>query len=82
MAVLTGAGLLALAAPADAEAAPSNCAGRKVRTLTFSTGAVHLYKGSGYVCAITLPDHPGTRRPMIAQPATAWSPKAAISMVT
>jgi hypothetical protein len=41
MAVLTGAGLLALAAPADAAAAVSNCAGRKVRTLPFSTGAVH-----------------------------------------
>ncbi|WP_367326267.1 hypothetical protein [Streptomyces sp. HUAS ZL42] len=65
MAVLTASGLLALAAPGSAQAAPSNCAGRKVRTLPFSTGTVQVYKRNGYVCAITLPDNPGTRRHMM-----------------
>ncbi|MET7452453.1 hypothetical protein ABZT03_11245 [Streptomyces sp. NPDC005574] len=63
VAVLTASGLLALVAPADAQAATS-CSGRKVRTLPFATGAVHVYKRGGYVCAVTLPDAPGTRRDM------------------
>ncbi|MFJ4472387.1 hypothetical protein ACIP2X_33540 [Streptomyces sp. NPDC089424] len=67
VALLTAAGLLALAAPADARAAAgsaSACAGRKVRTLPFATGAVHVYKRGGYVCAVTLPEDPGPRRSM------------------
>ncbi|GGT13593.1 hypothetical protein [Streptomyces chromofuscus] len=65
VAVLTASGLLALTAPAEAHAAASNCAGRKVRTLPFSTGAVHVYKRGGYVCAVTLPKNPGPKRPMM-----------------
>lgn len=63
MAVLTASGLLAVAAPADAHAA-AYCAGRKVRTLPFATGAVLVYKSKGYVCAVAVPKHPGTRRKM------------------
>ncbi|MHC3470414.1 hypothetical protein ACYF6T_17055 [Streptomyces sp. 7R007] len=64
MAVLTASGLLALAAPGDAQAA-SYCAGRKVRDLPFSTGTVHVYKHDGYVCAVTFPKHASsTRRTM------------------
>ena len=61
-AVLTAAGLLTLAGPAAADAnaaAGSNaaalCSGRKMRTLTFSTGFVEVYKKRGYVCAVTRP---------------------------
>lgn len=64
-AALTASGLLALAAPANAQAAPPACAGRRVKTLPFSTGTVHVYKRDGYVCAITLPGNPGTRRQMM-----------------
>jgi hypothetical protein len=63
MAVLTASGLLAIAAPGDAQAATS-CSGRKVRTLPFATGAVHVFKRRGYVCAVTLPKRPGTKRYM------------------
>ncbi|WP_171113939.1 MULTISPECIES: hypothetical protein [Streptomyces] len=64
VAVLTASGLLALAAPADAHAAASNCAGRKVRTLSFATGVVQVYKRGGYVCAVTLAKNPGPKRSM------------------
>ncbi|MFI2504513.1 hypothetical protein [Streptomyces sp. NPDC018972] len=63
LAVLTVAGLLVVAAPADAHAA-AYCAGRKVRTLPFSTGSVAVYKRGGYVCAVTLAKNPGTKRKM------------------
>ncbi|MGW0332086.1 hypothetical protein ACWD0J_09485 [Streptomyces sp. NPDC003011] len=65
MAVLTASGLLALATPGEAQAAASSCAGRKVKTLTFSTGSVRVYKRSGWVCAVTLAKRPGTRRYMM-----------------
>ncbi|MFG3548084.1 hypothetical protein [Streptomyces sp. NPDC047725] len=64
IAVLTAAGLLAVAAPHDAQAAAAGCAGRKVRTLTFSTGSVHVHKRGGYVCAVTVPKKAGTPRKM------------------
>jgi hypothetical protein len=64
LAVLTTAGLLAVTAPGDAQAA-TYCSGRKVRTLSFSTGSVVLYKRNGYVCAVTLPEKPGTKRNMM-----------------
>ncbi|MBV7698649.1 hypothetical protein [Streptomyces sp. TRM70350] len=64
VAALTASGLLALAAPADAQAAAAGCAGRKVRTLPFSTGVVQVYKRGGYVCAVTLAKNPGPKRTM------------------
>ena len=63
MAVLTASGLFALAAPGTAQAA-SVCPGRQVATLPFSTGTVHVFKRSGYVCAYTVPRTPGARRAM------------------
>ena len=65
-AVLTVAGLLAVAAPQDAQAAQAAayCPGRKVRTLPFSTGTVLVHKRGGYVCAVTVPKNPGTKRKM------------------
>ncbi|MEU5099028.1 hypothetical protein [Streptomyces sp. NPDC020996] len=60
-ALLTASGLLALAAPGEAQAA-AYCSGRKVRELPFSTGVVHVYKRDGYVCAVTFPEHPGGSR--------------------
>ncbi|MEW2078496.1 hypothetical protein ACFZAG_20450 [Streptomyces sp. NPDC012403] len=63
LAVLTVSGLLVVAAPADAHAA-AYCAGRKVRTLPFSTGSVAVYKRGGYVCAVTFAKNPGTKRKM------------------
>ncbi|GAA5703763.1 hypothetical protein AQJ43_25995 [Streptomyces avermitilis] len=55
-AVLTASGLLALASPVSAQAAAADhCSGRKVRTLSFSTGSVQVFKRNGYVCAMTFP---------------------------
>ncbi|MFE9765540.1 hypothetical protein ACFYPC_13570 [Streptomyces sp. NPDC005808] len=64
VAVLTAAGLLALVSPGSAQATASSCAGRKVRTLPFSTGSVQVYKRGGYICAMTLPKTPGPRKKM------------------
>ncbi|MDC2947120.1 MULTISPECIES: hypothetical protein [Streptomyces] len=56
LAVLTLAGLLAVAGPAGSAEAASSCAGRKVRTLTFDAGTVRVYrKGGRYVCAVLVP---------------------------
>ncbi|MER5832243.1 hypothetical protein ABT116_15700 [Streptomyces sp. NPDC002130] len=64
LAVLTASGLLAVAAPGEAQAASVYCPGRKVRTLPFSTGTVLVYKRGGYVCAVTLTKKPGVKRKM------------------
>jgi hypothetical protein len=65
LAVLTASGLLAVAAPGEAQAAAfAHCPGRKVRTLPFSTGVVLVYKRGGYVCAVTLTKKPGVKRKM------------------
>ncbi|GGX09570.1 hypothetical protein GCM10010297_33880 [Streptomyces malachitofuscus] len=63
LAVLTASGLLAVAVPAEAQAA-AHCPGRKVRTLPFSTGSVVVYKRGGYVCAVTVAKKPGAKRRM------------------
>lgn len=65
LAVLTASGMLSLTSPGTAEAASSAssaCSGRKSRTLAFSTGEVHIYRRSGYVCAVTVPKRPGARQ--------------------
>jgi hypothetical protein len=62
VAVLTAAGLLALMSPGSAQAASSSCSGRKIRTLPFTTGSVHVYKRRGYVCAVTFPEARGSRK--------------------
>ncbi|MCX4990769.1 MULTISPECIES: hypothetical protein [unclassified Streptomyces] len=64
VAVLTASGLLALVSPGSAQAAASSCSGRKVRTLPFTTGSVHVYKRGGYVCAVTFPKAHGSRKRM------------------
>ncbi|MBT3151101.1 hypothetical protein HTV45_09400 [Streptomyces sp. CHD11] len=63
LAVLTASGLLAVATPAGAQAA-ANCPGRKMRTLSISTGSVAVYKRGGYVCAVTVAGKPGAKRKM------------------
>jgi hypothetical protein len=66
LAVLAASGLLTVAASGEAQAAePSSCSGHKIRTFTFSTGAVKLYKSGGYLCAVTVPRKPGPARPMM-----------------
>ncbi|SOD77237.1 hypothetical protein SAMN06272781_5109 [Streptomyces sp. 1222.2] len=56
LAVLTTAGLLTLAGPPASAEAAASCGGRKVRTLTFATGTVRVYrKGGRYVCAVLVP---------------------------
>ncbi|MFF4588722.1 hypothetical protein [Streptomyces sp. NPDC001388] len=62
LAVLTAAGVLALAAPGAAQAASAPCAGRKVRTLSFATGSVLVYRSGDWLCAYTVQRSPGTER--------------------
>ncbi|WP_338779207.1 hypothetical protein [Streptomyces sp. DG1A-41] len=66
LAVLTASGLLAVAAPGEAQAAApaAYCPGRKVRTLPFSTGTVVVYKRGGYICAVALTKKPGVKQKM------------------
>ncbi|WP_443072281.1 hypothetical protein [Streptomyces sp. NBC_01485] len=67
--LLTVAALLAVVAPGSAQAASASaassatsCTGRKVRTLSFSTGSVLVYRDGGLVCAYTVQKKPGTKR--------------------
>lgn len=65
LALLTAGGLLVVAGQGNAEAA--SCGARKVRTLSFSTGYVHVYKRGGYVCAVTVAkSHDGRLKRMSA----------------
>ncbi|MET7570674.1 hypothetical protein ABZT04_19570 [Streptomyces sp. NPDC005492] len=63
MAVLATSGVIALAAPGTAQAA-SVCPGRRVATLPFDTGTVHVFRRNGYVCAYTVPEKAGGKRVM------------------
>ncbi|MEV8086424.1 hypothetical protein [Streptomyces nigra] len=65
LALVTASGLLAIAVPAQAHAAPTRCEGRKVRTYSFSTGTLHVYKKGGYVCAVTYAKNPGRKQRMM-----------------
>jgi hypothetical protein len=66
LAVLTASGVLALAAPGEAQAAaPSSCTGHKIKTFPFSTGSVKLYKNGNYLCAVTVPSSGRGARPMM-----------------
>ncbi|WP_407703601.1 hypothetical protein [Streptomyces triticagri] len=56
--------LLALAGPAGGEAHAAACAGHKARKLSFSTGTVHVYRKSGFVCATAHAAKPGKARHM------------------
>ncbi|MFG2308521.1 hypothetical protein ACGFS9_07495 [Streptomyces sp. NPDC048566] len=63
-AVLVASAVLALVTPGTAQAAPTSCSGRKVRTLSFSTGSVRVYKRGAYVCAVTVARKSGARTRM------------------
>ncbi|KOV59380.1 hypothetical protein ADK64_34640 [Streptomyces sp. MMG1121] len=64
-AVLAAAGSLGLMASGTAQADTANaCAGREVRTLSFSTGVTSVYKQDGYICAVTVPRRPGVTQTM------------------
>ncbi|MFP3992261.1 hypothetical protein U9R90_33290 [Streptomyces sp. E11-3] len=62
---LAAALLLGLTGPGVGQAhAAGPCPGKKVRTLPFSTGAVHVYKSRGFVCALSRPKKSGKRQYM------------------
>ncbi|WP_405698089.1 hypothetical protein [Streptomyces sp. NBC_01185] len=48
-------------APAHAASA---CSGRLVKTVTFSTGSLRVYKSRAYACAVSVARKPGARRAM------------------
>ncbi|MGW7055893.1 hypothetical protein [Streptomyces sp. NPDC054887] len=62
--VVAAAGLL-LAGPGTGTAeAVGPCSGRKVRTVGFATGELHIYKSRRYACAVTVSKRPGVRQAM------------------
>ncbi|WP_156726539.1 hypothetical protein [Streptomyces apocyni] len=64
-ALLTAGLLIGLAGPGTGAAhAAGPCAGKKVRTLSFSTGAAHVYKSRGFLCAVARPHKAGKRQYM------------------
>jgi hypothetical protein len=64
--VLAASGVLAVAVPSQAQAAAATkCEGRKIRTYTFSTGSLRIYKDGGYLCGITVPKRVGAPRFML-----------------
>ncbi|NBE54283.1 hypothetical protein GUY60_23250 [Streptomyces sp. YC537] len=40
------------------------CQGHKIKTYKFSTGRVTVFKGSGFICALTYAENPGRARKM------------------
>ncbi|MFI6941876.1 hypothetical protein ACIBI4_21605 [Streptomyces sp. NPDC050418] len=63
--LLAAAVLLTLVGPLSGAAhAAAHCPGRKVDTLRFSTGSVHVYRSGGFLCAITHAKRPGAVRSM------------------
>lgn len=66
LAVLIAAGFLVLAGPGTprADAAATACSGRLVKTMTFRTGELRVYKNRQYACAMTVAKKPGARRAM------------------
>ncbi|MFF2726525.1 hypothetical protein ACFVS9_01275 [Streptomyces sp. NPDC058008] len=44
--------------------AASACTGRLVKTVTFATGSLRVYKSRAYACAVTVAGKPGARRAM------------------
>ncbi len=64
LAVVSASGALVLAGPGGVEAASPCTAGHKARVVSFSTGAVHVYKRGRYVCAITVAKQPGALQKM------------------
>jgi hypothetical protein len=64
LAALTTTLLLALAAATPATAATPLCPGHKVRTLTFSTGSVQVFRRGDYLCALTYPKKKSGRKTM------------------
>ncbi|MFH9615045.1 hypothetical protein ACH4MM_15185 [Streptomyces pratensis] len=62
---LLGALVLVLGPTGTAPAqAASACSGRLVKTVTFSTGSLRVYKSRAYACAVTVAKKPGARRAM------------------
>jgi hypothetical protein len=57
-------GMAGLASPASADAAEARCNGRKMKTLNFAAGRVHVYKSNAVMCAVTVAKNPGTWREM------------------
>ncbi len=63
--LLAVAVLLTLVGPfAGSAQAAGRCPGRKVDTLKFSTGSVHVYRSGSFLCALTRAKNPGRTRTM------------------
>lgn len=65
LAIVIAAAGLTLVGPATGSAeAATACSGRKVKTVTFTTGELRIYKSRRYACAITVSKRPGVRQVM------------------
>lgn len=66
LAVFMMVGALVMAGPGTqrAEAGASACSGRPLKTVTFATGELRVYKNRQYACAVTIARKPGSGRVM------------------
>ncbi|WP_203599898.1 hypothetical protein [Streptomyces sp. SID10853] len=67
---MTAAAVVALAlvgTGARPASAASGCPGHLVRSVSFATGQLKVYRSGQSVCAVTLAKHPGARRQMSVQ---------------
>lgn len=64
LASLTAAGTMGVASPGLPHTAAASCDGRKVRTFSFSTGSVRVYRDGGLLCAVVVPKRAGSARTM------------------
>ncbi|MDG4864275.1 hypothetical protein P8605_39650 [Streptomyces sp. T-3] len=57
--------LFSLVGPSSGSAeAATRCKGHRVKTLSFSTGTVKVYRSGGDLCAVTVAKHTGSRKTM------------------
>ncbi|MEU4350886.1 hypothetical protein [Streptomyces sp. NPDC023838] len=58
------AALTVLGPGAGSADAVAPCSGRQVKTVSFATGVLRVYKTHGYACAVAMAKSPGARRQM------------------
>ncbi|WP_324605206.1 hypothetical protein [Streptomyces sp. NRRL WC-3549] len=60
--LLAAAGLVLGTAREGTARAAASCPGRLVKTVTFATGSLRVYKTKAYACAVTVAENPGARQ--------------------
>ncbi|MFF8912025.1 hypothetical protein ACF08M_01550 [Streptomyces sp. NPDC015032] len=61
---LVAVGLVLTGAAVSSADAATACTGRPVKTVSFKTGELRVFKTRSYACAVAVAKKPGSRRPM------------------